>query len=309
VLDTSGAIFTVCPYMKNTTYPIATTGLVNDAASNVYDSQINGFYQNNSLAGAQLNSYALMNTLSNWQYTNYYPFDYFTFLPVSSTATATDYYSDSSNSQCLYINYSTTTTSSSILLGTPNQTFPRFIILRNNSGSNSIEFRIYGALDSKMESNVTPSGEYPFIYTTLNDNQMRIIGLIYRKTNNTYYILSDDIDNNIGLASNPYPESPITLSNTVGVIGDENKNIRLIEPIQQPGFARFNTIIFKGGTGSPRTINLASAYSTISSVIITPTGLFSNVTLDNFGFPNSFTFTTFYQNESNISVTLPLYRY
>ncbi len=304
----TNANFSICPYMKNTTYPITTSQLVSNAASNVFDSKLFDVYANTTLdSNFSRFSFTIANTLTNWQTTNRYPYDGVTYLTISDTDSPGSYFTDTSNSQCLYLNYGPTATSTAVLLSATSYSYPRYIIFKNTSGSGPVEFRIYGQQDSRIDSYVPTINNYPYISINLNNNEQRTIGFVYGQTNNTYYVLSDY--DTTGFTSAGYPGSPVTLSNSVGIVTDENKDIKFIESIQQPGFARFNTIIFKEGTPvTTRTINVATPYNNISSVILTPSADVNCIRLQNNGSNFSYTFMTFYQNPARISVTVPVYR-
>jgi hypothetical protein len=298
--------FILCPYMSNVSYPIATSQFATTDSNyeGVFDSKLLGTYCNvlSSSNSNVNNCFSIISDSSNWYITNIYQN---VFLP-GQFASFPEALIDS-NSQILYYRFNSNSTLSTIQLSATSSRYIKYITIRNDN-SNSVNFYIVGPQDSKIETASVSNGSYPYIDFQLLSGQMRTVGMYYVSNTCNYYIISDyDM---AGLSPIGYPVSLTTLSNQVGILYDINRNIKLAEPIQQLGFARFNTIL--GIQTSNLTVYVAAPENNTSNSIVIPSGFVRAVSLENASNITdsfSYTFATFYLNSSNTSITLPLYRY
>jgi hypothetical protein len=298
--------FVLCAYMSNVSYPIATSQFTTTLSnySGVFDSKLFGSYSNSVADPGYVNAaFSCISDSSNWYYTNTYVNNLFV---PSQFASIPEALIDS-NSQILYYRFDSNSTLSTIQLSAKSSRYIKYITIRNDN-SNSVEFYIVGHQDSKFETEATTSEYYPYINIQLQSGQMRTVGMYYVSNTCNYYIISDyDM---AGLSPIGYPGSLTTLSNQVGILYDINRNIKLAEPIQQLGFARFNTIL--GIQTSNLAVYLAAPANNASNSIVTSNAFVRAVSLQNSSNMTtnfSYTFATFYLNSSNTSITLPLYRY
>jgi hypothetical protein len=298
--------FILCAYMSNVSYPITTSQFTTTGSNyeGVFDSKLFGSYSNAvALTGFVNAAFSCISDSSNWYYTNTYVFNLFAPGQLASFPEALI----DSNSQILYYRFDSNSTLSTIQLSAESSRYIKYITIRNDN-SNSVQFYIIGPQNSKIETASVDSGSYPYIDFSLNSGQMRTVGMYYVANTSNYYIMSDY--NTAGLLSIGYPGSLTTLSNQVGIIYNINRNIKLAEPIQQLGFARFNTIL--GIQTSNLTVYVAAPENNTSNSIVTSNAFVRAVSLENNSNTTdnfSYTFATFYLNSSNTSISLPLYRY
>ncbi len=297
--------FILCPYMSNVSYPIATSQFATTDSNyqGVFDSKLFGSYSNSvALTGMVNSAFSCISDSSNWYFTNSYAFNLFV---PSQFASFPEALIDS-NSQILYYRFDSNSTLSTIQLSAISSRYIKYITIRNDN-SNTVNFYIVGPQDSKIETASVSNGSYPYINFELFSGQMRTVGMYYVSNTCNYYIISDY--DTAGFLSVGYPGSLTTLSNQVGILYDINRNIKLAEPIQQLGFARFNTIL--GIQTSNLTVYLAAPENNTSNSIVIPSGFVRAVSLQNASNITdsfSYTFATLYLNSSNTSITLPLYR-
>lgn len=292
----------VCAYMTNTSYPIANSSLISTSSdfSGVFDSRVNGSFGtiifDTSLSNACI---SIFNNTSNW-YTGsaYVPSASLTYGTSSSQSGALF---DASNSQILYHQY--TTKSTIVLCNSPPSQFPKFIFFRNTTSvSPAINVRIFAPPTISIDSTTPTTGNSAFVSFSLAQNEQRTVGMYYNDTDKIYYVLTSY--NSSGLTTSNVL-SYTTLSNTFGLINDQDKNVQITLPVQQYGYAKINTIAFiEGNPTRTRSLTLSAP---LGNNIILPSGMTATVNLSNSGANIAYTFASFYNGPSSNSVTFPLY--
>jgi hypothetical protein len=297
--------FSICPYMSNVSHPITTTQFVSTNANfeGVFDSKLLGKF---SLYELTTNRYSVsfINNNIEWYRTNLYTNSLT--IATGEAPAAGSLLTDSNNQILTYI-YAPDKTLSSIKLSGSASQYKKFVFIKNFTGATTT-FYIYPPTSGNIDNQTLPINEVPYIQIELNAQEQRTVGLFYNSVSNNYNILSSETGNNLSTDSN-YPGEYVTLSNSVGVISNVDKNIRLQLPYQGLGFAQMNTIFFYGEVGTPRTLKLLTFQNNESNLFVIPSGTPTNIFLSNSGGSCSYTFATTYVDSSNISVSIPLYSF
>jgi hypothetical protein len=296
--------FSICPYMSNVSYPITTTQFVstNSNFEGVFDSKMLGKFSSYDLT-TNRHSVSFMNNSIEWYRTNLYQNS----LTVGTgTAPAAATFITDSNNQILTYLYLEGRTSTNIKLSGTASEYKKFVFIKNFTGTETT-FYIYPPTSGNIENETLGENQVPYIQIGLNSQQQRTIGLFYNSASNNYSILSSESGSSITEDSN-YPVTYATLSNSVGVISNADKNIRLPSPYQGVGYARMNTIFFYAGD-TARTVRVLTSENNDTNFFVIPSGTPRSLLLSNSAGQCSYTFGTFYFDSSNTFVSIPLYSF
>ena len=302
-----GGPFSICPYMSNLSYPIRDSVFTttSSAYSGIFDSQLVGAVGPIQTTNDASNSaITLFTNGTNWFRANAYNPG---FLTLGSSSDQTGALVESSNSQVLFYNYTTTRTQSTIVVANTQSSLIKYIFVRNTSGSNGLIMRLFTQPDKGFDTQTVPTGESGYIEFTLNNGQQRTVGVLCGTSSNKQYILSDfdstGINNVTGVG-----DPAITLSTTVGVTFITS-TIGLLAPIQQIGVARMNSLVHTSGAGMASLVVTAPLNNSSNRIFIPGDTISTTYSVSLAHTANfNYTFATFYNGTASNSVTIPLYR-
>jgi hypothetical protein len=295
--------FSICPYMSNITYPLATSQFTATAVGfgGIFDSDLNGAPGNFifTTTAPLRSAVTLINNGVNWQYANIYN-DTLSILAETPLATPCNI-----PDKTIVFNQVLPTQEQKSLMILPTSTYshPIYLFCQNATGNEvlPLTIKIFAPLGVQIDS-IPVSSDNSKVEFSLAAGQIRTIGFYYNIDNNRYYILSDTQGSN--LASTSYPETFTTLTKSVGYVNGP-KNIQLPAAYASSSNASMNTILFTGNSSS-NAVNVCGPNSSYASFII-PSEVSATVSLSNQGIDFCYTFASFLNNtDTNI---IPLYSY